>query len=199
MFYTRRSGRFLSVLILLLIFPSCAQMKGGPSTAQPPTKIKRPHQEPVQASTQAPTQARQHLTTGEYQKAIDVSKAEYKKHPQDQLFVKEYVKSLEEIKAAADRASEKEDFASAGKTYNILLKNYSNFKGFAHMLSFDRTQLNTKFMYCKTALARKGFQKYREGNLSDAISLWQGYLAIDPNNADIKKALNTAKLQQKNL
>jgi tetratricopeptide (TPR) repeat protein len=184
----RRAGRIFPILILLLILLSCAQMKNGPSP-----------QAPVQALAQAPTQARQHLAAGDYQKTIDSYKAEYVRHPQDQVFVKEYVKSLEEIKAAGDRASDREDLASAGKTYNILLKNYPDFKGFAHMLSFDRAQLNTKLTNCKTALSKKGFQEYREGNLSEAISLWQGYLAIDPNNADIKKALNTAKLQQKNL
>jgi cytochrome c-type biogenesis protein CcmH/NrfG len=67
------------------------------------------------------------------------------------------------------------------------------------MLSFDRAKLNAKITDCKTALSKKGFQEYRQGNLSEAIALWQGYLAIDPNNADIKKAVNTAKLQQKNL
>ena len=44
----------------------------------------------------------------------------------------------------ADRASEKEDFVSAGKTYNVLLKNYPAFKAFTHMLSFDRAKLNAK-------------------------------------------------------
>ena len=184
----RGAERFFLVLILLFVFPSCAQMKSGSSP-----------QAPVQAPAQAMTQARQHLAAGDYQKAIDFYKGEYIKQPQDQVLVREYVKSLEEIKAAADRSSDREDFASAGKTYNILLKNYPDFKGFTHMLSFDRTELNTKLTNCKTALSRKGFQEYRQGNLSEAISLWQGYLTIDPNNADIRKALNTAKLQQKNL
>jgi hypothetical protein len=67
------------------------------------------------------------------------------------------------------------------------------------MLSFDGAQLNTKLTICKTALPKQGLQEYRDGNHIEAISLWQGYLTIYPNNADIKKALNTAKLQQKNL
>jgi len=186
------------VFILLLIFPSCAQMKSGLSP-QPSVQTQQPSVQTQQASSQTRGQAQRYVTAGEYQKAIDLYKTEYKKNPKDSVFVKEYVKSLEEIKASADGASEKKDFAPAGKTYNILLKNYPDFKRFAGTLSFDSAILNSKLTNCKTALSKKGFQAYREGKLSEAISLWQDYLEIDPNNTDIKKALNTARMQQKNL
>jgi len=68
---------------------------------------------------------------------------------------------------------------------------------FAGMLSFNKAKLNKKLTDCKTVLSKKGFQEYREGNLNEAIALWQGYLAVDPHNADIRKAVNTATLQQK--
>jgi hypothetical protein len=80
-----------------------------------------------------------------------------------------------------------------------LLKNFPYFKDFAQDLSFDKDQLSSKVTTCKTALYHKGFQEYRAGNLNEAISLWQGYLTIDPHNPDIRKALNTARTQQKNL
>ena len=179
-----RAGRFSPALILLLILSSCAQIQ---SVLSP------------KASVQELSQARQYVTKGEYQKAIHFYNVEYKRHPQDRNLVKEYVKSLEEIKTTAKRALSREDFAAAGKTYYVLLKNYPDFKDFADVLSFDRARLNSRLTTCKTALYEKGFQEYREGNLSEAISLWQDYLAIDPDNTDIKKALNTAKTQQKNL
>jgi tetratricopeptide (TPR) repeat protein len=179
-----RASRFSPALILLLIFSSCVQMKSGPSP---------------RASVQELTQARQCVTKGEYQKAIDIYNAEYKSHPQRRKLVKEYVKSLEEIKNAANRAWDREDYATAGKTYYVLLKNYSDFKDFADLLSFDRAQLNSRLTNCKTILYKEGFQEYRKGNLSESIALWQDYLAIDPDNKDIKKALDTAKTQQQNL
>jgi tetratricopeptide (TPR) repeat protein len=221
MVHLRGTARFFSPILLLLIFQSCAQTKNGPppqvttvavpqeAAVQAQSQIKQPvaaddHQKRVQtpkaaAPTHAPSQVKQALAAGDYQKTINQYKAEYRKHPQDQALVKEYVKTLKEIKAAADESALGEDVASACKTYNILLKNYPDFKAFAHALSFDRTQLKAKTTNCKTALSKKGFQEYRQGNLTEAISLWQDCLAIDPNNADIKKALNTAKAQQKNL
>jgi tetratricopeptide (TPR) repeat protein len=177
-----------TALIFLLIFPSCAVIKSRPSP-----------QTPVQTPVQTQSPVKQYMRTGAYQKAIDFYKAEYEKRPQDRLLVNGYVSILEEIKTVADRASDREDLVCAGKTYNVLLKNYPDFKGFARMLSFEMAQINSRLTNSKTALSRKGFQAYREGNLDEAILLWQDNLAIDPNNTDIRKALNTAKMQQKNL
>jgi tetratricopeptide (TPR) repeat protein len=109
------------------------------------------------------------------------------------------VKSLEDIKSAADKVLEEEDFASAGRNYNVLLKNYPRFKGFEKKLSFNRTYLNIKLSHCKQSLSKQGFQEYRKGNLSGAIALWKSLLAIDPHNKEIKEALRIAKLQQNNL
>jgi tetratricopeptide (TPR) repeat protein len=139
------------------------------------------------------------MDAGEYQKVIDAYNVKYRKHPHDQVLVREYVKSIEDIKSAADKASDREDFASAGRNYHVLLKNYQHFKGFDKKLSFNSTHLNAKLSHCKKALSQQGFQEYRKGNLSGAIMLWQVLIAIDPHNTEIKDALRTAKLQQKNL
>ncbi len=179
-----RVSRFFAALFLLLILSSCAQIQ---SVLSP------------KASVQELSRARQYVTKGEYQKAIDFYNAEHKRHPKDRELVKEYVKSLEEIKTAARRALSREDFAIAGKIYYVLLKNFPDFKDFADLLSFDRARLNARLTACKAVLYEKGLQEYRKGNLSDAISIWHDYLAIDPDNKDIQKALNTAKTQQKNL
>jgi tetratricopeptide (TPR) repeat protein len=215
----RGVGRAICLVVLFFILQSCAQTKNGP---QPATIVQGPQETTVEAPSQiepavpvdnnqktvqarkaaplhAPSQIKPPVAPGDYQKTINYYKKEYRKRPQDQELVKEYVKTVKEIKTVADEASRREDLASACKTYNILVKNYRDFKGFANALSFDAAQLKAKVTTCKTDLSKKGFQEYREGKLGEAIALWQGCLAIDPNDADIKKALNTAKAQQKNL
>jgi tetratricopeptide (TPR) repeat protein len=153
----------------------------------------------IQVSAQAANLARKHMEAGEYQKAIDVYHVEYQKHPHDLSLAREYVKSIGNIASSAGKALDKKDFASAGRNYDVLLKNYANFKGFDKELSFNSIYLNEKLCYCKKAIFKQGFQEYRKGNLSEAIELWQDLLSIDPQNTDIKKALKTATLQQKNL
>jgi Flp pilus assembly protein TadD len=188
------------VLTLLLIVQSCATMKSWISSKSPDqTPTKSPVETSPKSPVQTQTHARKFMDAGEYQKAINAYYVEYRKQPQDQALVKEYVKSLEDIKSAADKALEEEDFAAAGKNYNVLLKNYSHFKGFDRRLSFNRTYLNKKFSHCKQSLSKQGFQEYRKGNLSAAIALWQNLLAIDPHNKEIKEALRIATLQQNNL
>ncbi|MGO9136062.1 MAG: hypothetical protein ACLP9S_12330 [Syntrophales bacterium] len=188
----RRIKLLFLVLTLLLIVQSCATVK---SWISPKSSVEPPTESPVQTQTHA----KKFMDAGEYQKAIDAYNVEYRKRPQVPSLVKEYVKSLEDIKSTADKELEEEDFASAGRNYNVLLKNYSRFKNFDKKLSFNRTYLNTKLSHCKQSLSKQGFQEYRKGNLSGAIALWQSLLAIDPRNKEIKEALRIAKLQQKNL
>jgi tetratricopeptide (TPR) repeat protein len=200
MYNLHRTKLFFFVLTFLLIVPSCATVKSWISPKSPdqtPTKsaVETSPKSPVQTQTRA----KQFMDAGEYKKAIDAYNVEYRKQPQDPSLVKEYVKSLEDIKSAADKALEEEDFAAAGRNYNVLLKNYPRFKGFAKKLSFNKTYLNTKISHCKQSLSKQGFQEYRKGNLSGAIALWKSLLAIDPHNKEIKEALRIAKLQQNNL
>jgi tetratricopeptide (TPR) repeat protein len=130
------------------------------------------------------------------QKGIDDYEAERGKHPHDQALTRDYIKDLEDLRTSADAASERGNLAQAGRIYSVLLKNHHEFP---KRLSFSKDYLNTKLTYCKTTLSRKGFEEYRKGNLNEAIGYWQGYLNLDPNNPDIKKAVQTASAQQKNL
>ena len=198
----RGSKRLIFIGMLLPIVMSCAEMKSWISpknSVQTSAPVKDSSQTSSQTSAKAANPAKKHMEAGEYQKAIDVYSVEVQKHPHDQSLAREYVKSIENIASAADKALAKEDFASAGRNYDVLLKNYAHFKGFDKELSFNNIYLNEKLSYCKKAIFKQGFQEYRNGNISEAIALWQDLLVIDPQNTDIKKALRTATLQQKNL
>ena len=198
----RKSKLLFLILMLLPIVQSCAEMKSrispkGSVKASAPAKGSS--QASIHASAQAVNLAKEHIEAAEYQKAIDIFNVEYRKRPHDQALVGKYVKSIENINSTANNALDKKDFASAGRKYDVLLKNYAHFKGFDEKLSFNNTHLNERLSYCKKALLKKGLQAYRKDNLSEAIALWQDLFVIDPQNADVKELLRTAKLQQKNL
>lgn len=184
----RSLKRFIPILMLLLMGQSCAQMKNwiplkNSVKISPP--VKKASQQSSQAPSQAADSAKKHMEAG--------------KHQNKQALVKEVVKNIEEIKSAADKAFDKKDFVSAGRSYKILLQKYPHFKDFDKQLSFNSTHLNEKLSHCKKTISNHGFQEYRKGNLGGAIALWQNLLTIDPHNTDIKKSLTTAELQQKNL
>ena len=188
------AGRFTAALLVLLLstLVSCADTRQWISSrdSDPP---------PPPTSRQTADRARKHIEAGDYQKGIDVFHGGLRRAPRDQTLLRAYVKSLDQMAAAADQALAQQAVGTAGKTYAILLKNYPRFSGFEQKLAFTRTDLDAKLDHCKKTLFKQGFQEYRQGNLSRSIALWEDLLVIDPQNADIKEALRTARLQQKNL
>jgi cytochrome c-type biogenesis protein CcmH/NrfG len=59
--------------------------------------------------------------------------------------------------------------------------------------------VDIKLKSCGTQLTREGLEQYRKGNLKEAIAAWQGLLQFDPDNAEIRKAVDTATEQLKKL
>lgn len=175
-------------IVFVLILVSCSHVNNTPSPkARGTTPVtNQQHHEKKQID----------ISVHDPQKGIDAYDVERGKHPHDGALTRDYIKDLEDLRVSADRASENGNLAQAGRIYSVLLKNYHEFP---KRLSFNQDYLNTKVTYCKTMLSRKGFEEYRKGNLNGAIGHWQGYLSIDPNNPDIKKAVQTASVQQKNL
>jgi tetratricopeptide (TPR) repeat protein len=144
-------------------------------------------------------QVSSHLNAGEFRKAIDLCKEIYQTYPQDPTIRAGYIRTLESIKSGGDRAFEKSDFALAGCVYGLLLKHYSSVGPLNGSLSFNREGLTVRMEGCKKFLFENGLRQYRSGNLNQAISLWKSILIFDPENQEIKKAVDMASLQSKNL
>ena len=130
------------------------------------------------------------LEAGKFQRAIDICKEIYQKYPQDPTVRNGYIKTLESIKSGGDGAFEKSDFALAGYVYEILLKNVSSVDRLNGSFSFNREDLTTRIRDCKKILFENGLEQYRSGDLNQAISLWKSILAFDPENQEIKKAVD---------
>ena len=186
----------VSVLLMTLVFQACALIKrelpGRPSASAAPAP-------PAASTVLPPEQIRQQMEAGNYRQAVDLHKAAMASEPQNKNLVRAFEISLEDIYLKAEKAAAANDFAAAGKLYHLIYGNYPDPKGTAQTLSFTRAGLASKLEQCKSALYHRGFQEYRDGNLNQAIAVWQDYLSLEPDNADIQKALNTAKTQQKNL
>jgi hypothetical protein len=87
----------------------------------------------------------------------------------------------------------------AGWIYQLLLKQVSSMTQLNDYFSFDREGLAAKIEYCKKILFENGLGQYRSGNLDQAISTWKTILTFDPENQEIKKVVDMATLQLKNL
>lgn len=144
-------------------------------------------------------QVSSHLRTGDFRKAVDLCKEVYRKYPQDPTVRNGYIRTLESIKTNGDRAFEGRDFVLAGSFYEIVLRNISSVGHLNGSLSFSKEGLTAKISNCRKVLFENGLKQYRSGNLNQAILLWKSILTFDPDNREIKKAVNLATLQLENL
>ncbi len=147
----------------------------------------------------AEKQVQSALKTGQTQKAIDVYRELHQHYPQDTAVRTGFVRVLESIKSDADLAFERDDFGPAGSSYRLLLKHFPSFNQAGPLLTYDREQLKAKTKRCQSILFEKGLECYRSGDLDQAVLIWKKILLFDPDNPEVKKAVEVATLQSKNL
>jgi hypothetical protein len=87
------------------------------------------------------------------------------------------------------------DYALAGRIHALLLRNYASFEKFRPGVGFSRADLTKAIGVCRVKLTNSGLTEYRKGNLAKAIAVWESLLAFDPENTEVKKAVDTAKVQ----
>jgi tetratricopeptide (TPR) repeat protein len=147
----------------------------------------------------AEKQARSCLKNGDVQKGIDIYRGLIQQYPWDTTVRNGYVSLLKSIKGQADLDFKRKDFAQAGRTYRILLKNYSSLSHLNRFFSYNAGLLDTGIETCRKILFEDALEQYRSGNLSQAISIWKNILTFDPENLEVKKAMDKAILQTRNL
>jgi tetratricopeptide (TPR) repeat protein len=144
-------------------------------------------------------QAREAISAGDYEKAIDVFNEAIQTYPERDSFQKDLIETCIDMHERAKKALEREDFVLAGKMYFLLLKEYAFLAKLDPSLPFSKESLEDGIKDCRTQLTRKGLIEYREGNLKEAISIWENLLQFDPENAEIRKAIDNAKEQLKKI
>lgn len=139
--------------------------------------------------------AAQAVRSGNFAKAIDIFKAALKENPGDANLAAKYRTTVNDFKTAGDKAFASKNFAQAGRVSVVLLKNFASFEGLRPPVAFSMEALTKEVAACRESLTKTGLTEYRRGNLVKAIAAWEGLLSFDPDNAEIKKAVNTAKIQ----
>jgi tetratricopeptide (TPR) repeat protein len=139
--------------------------------------------------------ARQSLAEGDYLRALDGFKGlplEVLRSPAQSAALR---RIMEELEGLAEKALARKDFVAAGKAYTALWREYPMAQQADLSLSFTGNEMDEGMKNCRTQLTREGLDQYRKGNLKEAIVIWQGLLQFDPDNAEIRKAVDTATEQ----
>ncbi len=190
--YTTAEGLFA---LLLTNYPRFKELQLSLSFAQPwlSRKIRESRFE------RAEVEARQALETGNFQKALEgyrnFAASDFAETSQADAFSK----IVDEIRQQADSAVAADDFIRAGNAYAALLESYPRLEELRLSPASLLSELQDRLDSCRTILTRKGLEEYRKGNLDRAIAHWEGLLEFDPDNVEIRKAVETATDQQKKL
>ncbi len=142
-------------------------------------------------------QFREEVGAGNHAKALAMYQTALKEYPGDKAVKAAYAKKVGEIKAIGDKAFAAKDYGLAGKINSLLLKNIESSGGVAGAAArgVSRQELAEAVRKCSSGLTNGGLQEYRNGNLESAITLWGDLLAFEPDNDEIRKAVETAKAQ----
>jgi len=139
--------------------------------------------------------AQEDLKAGNFAKVLEIYQAALQEFPGDAGLVASYVRAVQAVKAAGDEALADQDFVRSGKVYALLFRNFPSFGGLQPAVALARADLVGPLGVCRESLTKMGLAEYRKGNLAKAIAVWEGLLSFDPDNAEIRKAVNTAKTQ----
>jgi tetratricopeptide (TPR) repeat protein len=135
---------------------------------------------------QTAVESRKSLEAGDYEKALDRFKMALKRNPRGRELTANYIRTVEEVKRAADVAMDRRDYARAGEIYRILLDSYPDFGTFAAELTFKRAQLEKAQKSCRTALVEgQARQALKAGDIAGALEAFQGSLKEDPRDPDL--------------
>jgi tetratricopeptide (TPR) repeat protein len=143
--------------------------------------------------------ARQSLASGDYQNALVSYKALPLEALRDPGVSAGLKRIMEELKRLADRAFARKDFVAAGKGYAALGGDYPLAEQAGLSPSFARNTAEEGIKKCRAQLTKDGLDQYRKGRLEEAVTIWRGLLEFDPDNAEIKKAVETASAQLEKL
>lgn len=143
--------------------------------------------------------ARQSLAAGDYSRTLDSFRSLPPDVLQESRVSAGLGRMMEELKRSADRALARKDFRAAGKAYAALRDGLPLSDQAGLSLGFSKSVAEEGIKTCRAQLTKDGLDRYRKGQLKEAISVWQSLLEFDPNNTEIRKAVDTASEQLKKL
>jgi tetratricopeptide (TPR) repeat protein len=129
--------------------------------------------------------SQQYLRARDFEKAIDTCQATYEAYPDAQTVLDNYIKTLQEIKAFADRFFEIKDFVSAIRIYSLLSRNFARFQNFEKSLPFSKGLLDAQLRNSRNGVSeRQARQAFEAGDFDKAIEVYNSRYLENPDDAD---------------
>jgi len=140
-------------------------------------------------------EAEKAFKAGQYEAAINSLTTGLKEYPEEEILKSYLTQVIEAIYSQASLALDTKDWAMAGRLYSILKTLGLNHKNYLASFPLSLEEIDKSIKNCSQQLTNLGLRQYREGNLKEAIAIWEKILVFQPENEEIKKAIQTAKAQ----
>lgn len=136
------------------------------------------------------TESRQHIAAGDYKEAINRCDATYIRYPKETDLRENYIRTVEEVKAAGDAAYNTKKFDLSVEIYSVLLKSFPKFKAFEKSLSFDQDYLDRKIKMSRIAQSEMIAQNAIEtDNFTSAIDAYKTHVRSYPDDVFLQEKL----------
>lgn len=134
-----------------------------------------------------------------YEKALDLIDVALKLGGSEQKYSQECVDSINGLTEAGISSLSFEDYESAGMTFRKILDHYPSDRNIRSEIDYSVEQLVSLMKTCEDKLMEGGLSEYRQGNLGNAILLWNKILSFNKEHAKAKKMIATTSTQLRNL
>jgi len=140
-------------------------------------------------------EAEQALKAKQYEKALSLLASSVNEYPDDVTLSELLNQTLTEIKTVANKARETNDYGTAGRLYSLLKTSWRPQKNQLAVNNLNIEEIEKAIKECSRNLTNLGLIEYRKGNLKEALAVWEQILVFEPDNEEIKKAIQTARAQ----
>ncbi len=134
-----------------------------------------------------PVETRKSLVAAaDYGKALDGFEEAQKRDSQSKELAANYLRTVENIKQAADGARRQKDYVRAGGIYRVLFDRYDDFGKFAAKLTFKKIQLGTALKECRVATVDDpAAQAVKAGSFAKANDIFRAALKEHSEDPDL--------------
>ena len=141
------------------------------------------------------TEVNHEIRTGDYMQALKSYRPLFHEYHNNKSLNQNFSKTVSRIYNREEKAFKSKDLAAAGYINYVLLENYDLIERFIPSLPFSKKSLEEGKKMCRDSLIKMGLDCYRKGDLQGAISNWKGILKFDPQNVEIRKAIDSSEEQ----
>jgi tetratricopeptide (TPR) repeat protein len=178
-------------LVLSLMFAGCSPVVNAPGSV---VKVEK-----ADTARDARKAIERRLAEGSLAEAYDVLREALRGDVTETALADIYIEVENRLLDKAARVEGEGRFDEAGRVYRMALDLYPKSSQLQSALVMRKEAIRSKIDGCANELMKSGLVAYREGELAEAVAVWEKIAPFYPDYSPSEVAIKTAKQQIENL